>query len=101
RGSARPGRARRGSSPPSPTAGRGAALARRSCPRTLPGGGRRSGSAAAAAGLGSARGLEADELVRAVAERAQPRLAAAAERDRLAADRDGIAVLVEDPERAA
>ena len=54
---------------------------------------------AAAPGLGAARRLEPHQLVRAVAERAQARLAAAAQRDRLAPRVDRVAVLVEDAER--
>src|SRR3954469_19624547 len=49
--------------------------------------------------LGPARRAEADDLVRAVAERAHPRLAAAAERDRAPPDPDLVAVLVGAPER--
>src|SRR3954454_15394681 len=49
--------------------------------------------------LGPARRAEADDPVRAVAERAHPRLAAAAERDRAPRDLDLAAVLVGQPER--
>src|SRR3954463_14402440 len=51
--------------------------------------------------LGPARRAEADDLVRAVAERAHPRLAAPAQRDRAPPDLDLVAVLVGEPERAA
>src|SRR3954463_10771096 len=50
--------------------------------------------------LGPARRAEADDLVRAVAERSHPRLAAAAQRDRAPPDLDLLAVLVGEPERA-
>src|SRR3954451_20162109 len=50
--------------------------------------------------LDAARRAEADDLVGAVAERAHPRLAAAAERDRAPPDLDLVAVLVGEPERA-
>src|SRR3954468_16237500 len=51
--------------------------------------------------LGPARRAEADDLVRAVAERAHPRLAAAAQRDRAPPDLDLVAVLIGEPERGA
>src|SRR3954469_315343 len=51
--------------------------------------------------LGPARRAEADDLVRAVAERPHARLAAAAQRDGAPPDLDLVAVLVGEPERAA
>ena len=51
--------------------------------------------------LGAARGAEAHDLVRAVAERPQAGLAAAAEGDGAAVDLDLLAVLVDEAERAA
>src|SRR4051812_13051426 len=51
--------------------------------------------------LDAARRAEADDLVRAVAERPHARLAAAAQRDSAPSDLDLVAVLVGEPERAA
>src|SRR3954471_20325730 len=50
--------------------------------------------------LDAARRAEADDLVGAVAERPQARLAATAQRDRAPPDLDLVAVLVGEPERA-
>src|SRR3954471_24187768 len=55
----------------------------------------------ASALLGPARRAEADDLVRAVAERPHARLPAAAQRDRAPADLDLVAVLVGEAARAA
>src|SRR3954454_18711330 len=51
--------------------------------------------------LGPARRAEADDLVRAVAERAHPRLAAVAQRHGAPPDLNLVAVLVGEAERAA